>query len=493
MSTLNALPLLDIVPNFDQKIGFKYVSQYIPIEGGIRETLFPDLKAQAAMNFTYLTRAKADSLALVTFWESMQGAKTSFWCPSWKNQLGVQGNPRAGDGTLKITSVGTGYGNVFLSGPNTTYASGAFIFLYDFINPPQFHQVTAVSTAAGIDTLTLGTNLAINFTARRFICGLVYLVRFGDDKLEETWMDENCLEAKLGFVETINFRPDPEPNGFAPVVTPATVNVPEGSAFDYTIVATNTPTSYFADDLPAGLTLNDATGEITGTITSTALVTYNCVVYALNKFGVGQAALTIVVVNNYFVACGGSYTEPASTGVPYSNSGNNMTGFTKIFGPDTLTSGGGTLNIPAMGFSGGTLYTLPVVVSGDFTAQFEVNPNNDRARGIGFSFSEVGNHKSVSFQAHSAYPGDHGESLTSYCDLAGAGSGSGTTVADSQVTLLNYNAWNTIKVARVGSTWTFTVNGIDCLVETIHPENAKVGLLWGFDSVTVNIRNISIT
>ncbi len=208
--TLNGLAVFDTVPDFEQKIAVKYVSRQTAVESGKREVLFGDLKAQATLSFTYQTRAKTESLALVNFWESRCGAKQSFWCPSWKNQLGVIGAPRAGDTVLNIQSIN--YGQTFLSGPNPTFASGAYIFLYDFINPPQFHQVSSIVTQNGVDALTLGAPLAINFTSRRFIAGLCYLVRFDSDKLEETWMDENCVQAKLTMVETINYRPDAEPN-----------------------------------------------------------------------------------------------------------------------------------------------------------------------------------------------------------------------------------------------------------------------------------------
>ena len=41
-----------------------------------------------------------------------------------------------------------------------------------------------------------------------------------------------------------------------------------GSAFSYQITATNTPTSYGATGLPAGLSVNTATGLISGTPTA---------------------------------------------------------------------------------------------------------------------------------------------------------------------------------------------------------------------------------
>lgn len=54
----------------------------------------------------------------------------------------------------------------------------------------------------------------------------------------------------------------------APVITSSlTASGTQGEAFTYTITATNTPTSFSASNVPAGLSLNASTGVLSGTPT----------------------------------------------------------------------------------------------------------------------------------------------------------------------------------------------------------------------------------
>ena len=80
----------------------------------------------------------------------------------------------------------------------------------------------------------------------------------------------------------------------APVISSAaTASGTVGTAFSYQIVASGSPTSYSATGLPAGLTVNAASGVISGTPTSaaTSTVTMN----AANAGGSGAKVLTITV------------------------------------------------------------------------------------------------------------------------------------------------------------------------------------------------------
>jgi hypothetical protein len=75
------------------------------------------------------------------------------------------------------------------------------------------------------------------------------------------------------------------------IISPLSAGAVAGVAFAYTILATNTPTSYSATGLPAGLTLNTSTGAITGTVAAsgTAVAT----ITATNASGSGKSPLTI--------------------------------------------------------------------------------------------------------------------------------------------------------------------------------------------------------
>lgn len=72
-----------------------------------------------------------------------------------------------------------------------------------------------------------------------------------------------------------------------PVITSkATASGSVGIAFSYQVTATNTPTSYSATGLPAGLTINSRTGLISGT--PTVAGTWTVTIAAANRRGTGK-------------------------------------------------------------------------------------------------------------------------------------------------------------------------------------------------------------
>lgn len=81
----------------------------------------------------------------------------------------------------------------------------------------------------------------------------------------------------------------------------------QGTSFSYTITGTNTPTSYGATGLPAGLSVNTSTGAISGT--PTVRGTYSVTINATNGAGTGTATLTLtlasavpVISSNYYAS-----------------------------------------------------------------------------------------------------------------------------------------------------------------------------------------------
>jgi uncharacterized protein YhjY with autotransporter beta-barrel domain len=79
-----------------------------------------------------------------------------------------------------------------------------------------------------------------------------------------------------------------------PVITsPGTASGQTGTPFSYTIVATNLPSGYSTSALPPGLTLNPATGAITGT--PTAVGTFNVSMTATNGSGSDTKPLVITI------------------------------------------------------------------------------------------------------------------------------------------------------------------------------------------------------
>jgi len=81
----------------------------------------------------------------------------------------------------------------------------------------------------------------------------------------------------------------------APVITSAiTVNGTVGTVFPYTITASNSPASFNAVGLPAGLAVNTTTGVISGT--PSAAGTSSVTISATNAVGTGSATLTLTIV-----------------------------------------------------------------------------------------------------------------------------------------------------------------------------------------------------
>ena len=105
-----------------------------------------------------------------------------------------------------------------------------------------------------------------------------------------------------------------------PLTATGSLNEP----FSYTISATNSPTSFSATGLPSWLSLNTATGAITGTPTATG--NFSCAIAATNAGGTGSATLTITVNPTYTLTMSGS---PAAGGT-YAGAG--------VYAPGTVVA-----------------------------------------------------------------------------------------------------------------------------------------------------------
>ena len=98
----------------------------------------------------------------------------------------------------------------------------------------------------------------------------------------------------------------------APVVTSAlSVTGMAGVAFSYAITGTSVPTSYTATGLPPGLTLNAASGLISGVPPPAATGTTRVMIGAQNARGLGLAYMTLTILDAPTIT-----TQPASLSVP---------------------------------------------------------------------------------------------------------------------------------------------------------------------------------
>ncbi len=82
----------------------------------------------------------------------------------------------------------------------------------------------------------------------------------------------------------------------APVVSSSSASGGYGTAFTYTITATNSPTSFGASNLPAGLTFDATTGVIAGTLPGTP-GSYIIGLSATNAGGTGTGTLTLDITD----------------------------------------------------------------------------------------------------------------------------------------------------------------------------------------------------
>jgi PKD repeat protein len=170
--------------------------------------------------------------------------------------------------------------------------------------------------------------------------------------------------------------------GVAPIITnnPLTAAGTVASGFNFAVVATGSPTSYSATGLPPGLSLNTATGAITGTPTTSG--TYFVVLTATNASGTGTSTLALTVAPitvapiitspstapgtvgapflTYLIAATGLPTSYTATGLPPGLTLNAQTG--AITGVPTA-AGTSNVTLTATNTAGTSTATLTIVVA----------------------------------------------------------------------------------------------------------------------------------
>ena len=204
--------------------------------------------------------------------KSLTGSFTEVKAP------GLTLNPVPGTGKLvvKVMSVADIPAPVITSDKTATGKVGE-----DFT-----YQIEATGLPAGYAAMDLPTGLEID-DASGLISGIPTVPGTFSVQLTSTSVGGTGSET-LNL--TIAGQTDAPP---VITVSPARVAASPKADFSYQISASNTPTSYAAIGLPAGLSLDAATGAISGK--ATVADTYAITLSATNAYGTGTAALTLVV------------------------------------------------------------------------------------------------------------------------------------------------------------------------------------------------------
>ena len=241
------------------------------------------------------------------------------------------------------------------------------------------YQITASNTPTSYGATGLPAGLSVNSTSG-LISGTLTTAATSTVTLSAS---NSGGTGSASLTLTIAAAPIP-----APVITSATTaSGTVGSAFSYQITASNTPTSYGATGLPAGLSVNSTSGLISGTLTTAATSTVT--LSASNSGGTGSASLTLTIAAapipapvitsattasgtvgsafSYQITASNTPTSYGATGLPAGLSVNSTSGL--ISGTPTA-AGTSTVTLSATnsGGTGNATLTLTIVAAGQLTS-----------------------------------------------------------------------------------------------------------------------------
>jgi len=265
----------------------------------------------------------------------------------------------------------------------------------------------------------------------------------------------------------------------APAITsPLTATGTVGTAFSYQITATNNPTSYGATGLPSMLTVNTATGAITGTPTATG--SYTVTLSATNAGGTGTATLNLSVnnpaapvINSPLTATGTVNTafsyQITATNSPTSYGAMNLPDGLMVSASTGLISGTPTavgmsmVAISATNAGGTGSATLTLTVNNPASPIITSSPTANGTVNISFSYQITATNNPTSFGATGLPSGLTVNTMTGL--ISGTPTATGTSMASISAT--NSGGTGT-------ATLTITVTTATLTAIVVSPQNAVI-------------------
>jgi sugar lactone lactonase YvrE len=207
-------------------------------------------------------------------------------------------NVNTSTGIISGTASASGTSTVTISAANVTGTGSATLVLTVLPPPPVITSTLAASGTAGsaFSYQIAATNTPTSFNASGLPAGLSVNTATGLVSGTATNTGTSSVTITAANVSgtgsaTLVLKVLPPP----PVISSTlTASATAGSAFTYQIAASNSPTSFNATGLPGGLSVNTATGLVSGTATATG--TSNVTITAANVSGTGSATLVLAVL-----------------------------------------------------------------------------------------------------------------------------------------------------------------------------------------------------
>jgi len=253
----------------------------------------------------------------------------------------------------------------------------------------------------------------------------------------------------------------------APSITSAlTANGTCGNPFNYTITATNSPTSYNAINLPTGLSVNTSTGAITGSPTATGI--FNVDITATNA--AGSDTKTLVLTINPTISFAVSSDNISENGGSYVLTLNGCG--TGAYGVNVSVTGGTAplsdytfVSPTTVSFSGSGIQVINIpivnnaVVDGNRTITFGLSSFTGSAvvgSNASFSLTIVDDEIPAPVITHTVIPNT--TSITAQVGIASVTNSPSSVIATYR---RNGGGWGTVNATFVsGINYSFTIPGM---------------------------------